>query len=74
MRTSFGIAVLACATAASIARAQPVTNGEAEADDRAVVALLNSNGETVCTASAIGRHTAITAATGGATSAALFLI
>jgi len=53
-------AALACA--GSIARAQPVTNGAAESNDRAVVALLNANGNTVCTASAIGRNTAITAA------------
>ena len=63
MRWSF---VIACATslaaAAPLASAQPVTNGSAEADDRAVVAMLNANGQIICTASAIGRHTAITAA------------
>jgi hypothetical protein len=44
------------------ATAQPVTNGEPDSGDAAVVALVNDKYQVVCTAAVIGPHTAITAA------------
>ena len=55
-------ACVSIAGARALAEPAPVTNGSADRDDRAVVALLNANGQVVCTASIIGSHTAITAA------------
>lgn len=53
--------VATCAVPASVL-AQPVSNGELDAADPAVVALVAADDQPFCTASIIGPHTAITAA------------
>jgi hypothetical protein len=54
--------VLAACTAQTGTATQAVTNGSADADDPAVVALVDDQGNVGCTASVIEAHTALTAA------------
>jgi uncharacterized protein (TIGR03382 family) len=55
-------ALAICASLAGRSLAQPVTNGQADVGDPAVIALVNASDQVNCTASVIGPHTAITAA------------
>jgi secreted trypsin-like serine protease len=62
MRGCVWLILAACAGPPVATATQPVTMGSADPGDPAVVALVDESGQTLCTASAIGMHTAITAA------------
>jgi len=62
MRTLAWLVIAGCAAPPVGSTSELVTNGSADAGDPAVVALVDQSGQTLCTASAIGMHTAITAA------------
>lgn len=61
-RAVLACVLVACAAPAERTAEQAVTNGAADPDDPAVIALVDDAARVGCTASAIGPHTAITAA------------